>query len=128
MTLLLNGNPNPSLGTPIFVSKDATFTFDGGSAGFTGGGAFAAVHYGGGAGGGSFEFFAINPNCTTAILFPQNADGTFNPDPFNAKGGGISTVTVFKSAPVSVPDNGSTAMLLGAALTGLGLARRYLKR
>jgi hypothetical protein len=27
-----------------------------------------------------------------------------------------------------VPDSGTTAMLLGSALTGLGLVRRYLKR
>ena len=31
-------------------------------------------------------------------------------------------------ALVSVPDNGATAMLLGGALAGLGLVRRYLKR
>jgi len=30
--------------------------------------------------------------------------------------------------PTSVPDGGATVMLLGAALGGLGMARRYLKR
>jgi hypothetical protein len=45
------------------------------------------------------------------------------------EGGQLSHVTVF-CCPGNgmVPDSGTTAMLLGGALTGLGVARRYLKR
>jgi hypothetical protein len=46
-------------------------------------------------------------------------------------GGGasaLSHLTVFCCAGVGVPDGGATVMLLGAALGGLGMVRRYLKR
>ena len=42
--------------------------------------------------------------------------------------GQLSHVDVFCCPGGSVPDSGTTAMLLGSALTGLGFVRRYLKR
>jgi hypothetical protein len=41
---------------------------------------------------------------------------------------GISHISFFGCEGQSVPDSGTTAMLLGSALTGLGVMRRYLKR
>jgi protein with PEP-CTERM/exosortase system signal len=38
-----------------------------------------------------------------------------------------NTGLVDATTPTGVPDGGATVMLLGAALTGLGLVRRYLK-
>jgi hypothetical protein len=40
----------------------------------------------------------------------------------------LSHLTVFCCAGTVVPDSGTTAMLLGGALTGLGVVRRYVKR
>jgi len=88
-------------------------------------GDFLVVHYGVGPGGtgsgGSLEFFQVNAGFTSDTL-PQlgNVGGA---DPFGH--GGISSIREF--AP-RVPDSGTTAMLLGGALTGLGVVRRYLKR
>src|SRR6266550_2461071 len=48
------------------------------------------------------------------------------PGPFGF--GGISSIREFCPPGTHVPDSGTTAMLLGSALTGLGLVRRYLKR
>jgi hypothetical protein len=42
--------------------------------------------------------------------------------------GAFSHLTVFCCPGETVPDSGTTAMLLGSALAGLGAARRYLKR
>jgi hypothetical protein len=42
--------------------------------------------------------------------------------------GSFSHLTVFCCPTNGVPDSGTTAMLLGGALTGLGVVRRYLKR
>ena len=85
---------------------------------------YAVVHYGVGDGGvpgtgGGIAFFQIT---NTSDTFPQSGSG---PNGF----GGISSVDLFKC--VAVPDSGTTAMLLGGALAGLGslgLVRRYLKR
>ena len=44
------------------------------------------------------------------------------------KNAAFSHLTVFCCPGGGVPDSGTTAMLLGGALTGLGFARRYLKR
>jgi VPDSG-CTERM motif len=41
---------------------------------------------------------------------------------------GLTKWTLFGPAGVGVPDGGATAMLLGAALGALGMARRFLKR
>jgi|SRR6266567_1864664 len=87
-------------------------------------GSYLVVHYGKGSGGsstgGSLEFFqVINGETNVTVPGFPNAN-----DPFAT--GGISSIREF--CPPSVPDSGTTAMLLGSALTGLGLVRRYLKR
>ena len=90
-------------------------------------GEFFVVHYGKGKGGsssgGSWEFFQVI-NGETSVTFPQNGNEAGD-DPFGH--GGISSARGF-IGQTSVPDSGTTAMLLGSALTGLGLVRRYLKR
>jgi len=87
-------------------------------------GEFFVVHYGKGSGGsakgGSFEFFQVINN-ETSVTFPQ-----FGTDQFGT--GGISSARGFGGTPLPTPDSGTTAMLLGSALAGLGLVRRYLKR
>jgi hypothetical protein len=88
-------------------------------------GEYFVVHYGVGEGGtgagGSWEFFQVI-NGETSVTFPQfgNVAGD---DPYGH--GGISSARGFGG---QVPDSGTTAMLLGSALAGLGLAYRYLKR
>jgi VPDSG-CTERM motif len=88
-------------------------------------GEFFVVHYGKGSGGsakgGSWEFFQVI-NGETSVTFPQNGNEAGD-DPFGH--GGISSARGFTG---QVPDSGTTAMLLGSALAGLGLVRRYLKR
>ena len=86
---------------------------------------YAVVHYGAGKGGtkgsgGGVAFFQISGD--GSVTFPQSGSG---PNGF----GGISSVDLFKcEGDHNVPDTGATAMLLGSALTSLGLVRRYLKR
>jgi len=98
------------------VSGDTTITVETG--------AFLVVHYGKGSGGtskgGSLEFFQVIDKETQVTVpgFPNAGD------PFAT--GGISSIRAF--CPGVVPDSGTTAMLLGSALAGLGLVRRYLKR
>jgi VPDSG-CTERM motif len=56
---------------------------------------------------------------------------TFNSTVFNRGNGspeGLSHYVLYHCEGQNVPDSGTTAMLLGTALTGLGFARRYLKR
>jgi hypothetical protein len=90
-------------------------------------GEYFVVHYGKGNGGtgagGSWEFFQVI-NGETSVTFPAFGNGPTNPDPFGH--GGISSARGFGGQ--NVPDSGTTAMLLGSAVTGLGLVRRYLKR
>jgi len=85
-------------------------------------GAFLVVHYGKGDGGtskgGGLEFFQVI-NGETSVDVPLFGTSVFGK-------GGISSIREFTGP--SVPDSGTTAMLLGSALTGLGLVRRYLKR
>jgi len=91
-------------------------------------GEFFVVHYGKGSGGsakgGSFEFFQVINN-ETSVTFPQFG-GEAGEDPFGT--GGISSARGFGGGTVPTPDSGTTAMLLGSALAGLGVMRRYLKR
>jgi VPDSG-CTERM motif len=91
-------------------------------------GEYLVVHYGKGKGGtgrgGSLEFFLVT-NGETNVTVPGTGNGPTNPDPFGH--GGISSIRGF-CPPTGVPDSGMTALLLGGALAGLGLARRYLKR
>jgi hypothetical protein len=90
-------------------------------------GEFFVVHYGKGEGGsnpgGSWEFFQVI-NGETSVTFPQNGNEAGD-DPYGH--GGISSTRGFGGTPVT-PDSGATVMLLGGALAGLGLVRRYLKR
>jgi hypothetical protein len=90
-------------------------------------GEFFVVHYGTGKGGsnpgGSWEFFQVI-NGETSVTFPQNGNEAGD-DPYGH--GGISSVRGFGGTP-GVPDSGATVMLLGGALAGVGLLRRYLKR
>ena len=94
-------------------------------------GAYLVVHYGkgdigkGGSKGGSLEFFHVVAGETT-VTVPGFANGPTNPDTHAA--GGISSIREFCPPGTNLPDSGTTAMLLGSALTGLGLVRRYWKR
>jgi hypothetical protein len=107
-----------SLGTPIFPGAEEVLTPLDQPVDLTGF-SYAVVHYGAGPGGtpgGGVAFFQITNDSDT---FPQTGSG---PNGF----GGISRVDLFRSTP-GVPDGGTTVMLLGAALSTLGVVRRYLK-
>jgi hypothetical protein len=87
-------------------------------------GSFLVVHYGTGDGGtnpgGQLEFFQVVDG-ETSVDVPL-----FGPGPFGV--GGISSIREFCPPATNVPDSGTTALLLGSALTGLGVVRRYIKR
>jgi hypothetical protein len=88
-------------------------------------GEYFVVHYGVGAGGtgagGSWEFFQVI-NGETSVTFPLLGNGPTNPDQYGH--GGFSSARGFGGG--QVPDNGTTATLLGLALTGLaGLRARF---
>jgi VPDSG-CTERM motif len=91
-------------------------------------GEFLVAHYGVGKGGtgsgGSLEFFQVI-NGETTVTVPGEGNGPTNPDPYGH--GGISSIRGFGGTTVT-PDSGATVMLLGGALAGLGLVRRYLKQ
>lgn len=91
-------------------------------------GDYLVVHYGKGPGGsghgGSLEFFQVI-NGETEVTVPGFGN-VAGPDPFGH--GGISSIRVFGTGVPSVPDGGTTVMLLGAALSTLGVAKRYLRR
>ena len=81
---------------------------------------YAVLHYGSGPGGtpgGGVEFFYLNG--ASAFTFSANGTGS---NGF----GGFSSLTLFKGndPAKSVPDSGSTMMLLGAALGLIGMIRR----
>jgi hypothetical protein len=86
-------------------------------------GSYLVIHYGKGKGGsskgGGLEFYQVI-NGETSVDVPLTGTSEFGH-------GGISSIREF-CGPANVPDSGTTAMLLGSALTGLGLVRRYLKR
>ena len=91
-------------------------------------GSFLVVHYGKGKGGsskgGSLEFYqVINGETNVTVPGTGNVGGN---DPFGH--GGISSIREFCPPDHHVPDSGATVMLLGSALTGVGLVRHYLKR
>ena len=85
-------------------------------------GSYLVIHYGtgpdGSSKGGGLEFYHVI-NGETSVDVPLKGTSEFG-------NGGISSIREFCGP--SVPDSGTTAMLLGSALTGLGLVRRYLKR
>ncbi len=66
------------------------------------------------------------PNQGSVVWYVGNLTGIITiPQDWN--GYGLSGWTLFGGAG-TVPDGGTTVMLLGAALGALGMARRYLKR
>jgi hypothetical protein len=81
-------------------------------------GSYIVAHYGG-PGGGSLEFFQVIMGQTQVTVpgEPNPIDDLASPD-------SLSSVRGF--VPPGVPDGGLTVMLLGAALGGLGIARRYI--
>jgi hypothetical protein len=85
-------------------------------------GSYLVIHYGkgndGSSTGGGLEFYHVI-NGETSVDVPLTGTSAFG-------NGGISSIREF--CPPSVPDSGTTAMLLGSAITGLGLVRRHLKR
>ena len=87
-------------------------------------GAYLVVHYGkgpdGSSKGGGLEAFLVAGG-ETQVTVPGTGSSEFG-------NGGISSIREFCPPGTNVPDSGTTAMLLGSALTGLGLVRRYLKR
>jgi hypothetical protein len=85
-------------------------------------GDYIVAHYGGPQGG-SLEFFQVINN-ETLVTVPGN------PNPLDdlASPNSLSSAREFGPGGGGVPDSGTTAMLLGGALAGLALGRRYLKR
>jgi protein with PEP-CTERM/exosortase system signal len=81
-----------------------------------------------GAGGTYLYLFAKydGPNQGSVVWYVGDLSGLID-IPADWNGYGLSGWTLFGSAG-SVPDGGTTAMLLGAALGALGTARRLLKR
>ncbi len=72
-----------------------------------------------------WEFFQVI-NGETSVTVPGKGNGATNPDPYGH--GGISSIRGWAGPTGTVPDGGSTVMLLGAALGSLGMARRFLKK
>jgi hypothetical protein len=111
-------HPLTPLPTPLFAGALDLGSNDQSAANSLLGFDYAVLHYGKGpggiGGGGGVEMFYLNG--MTSFIFPANGTG---PNGF----GGFSSLTLFRS----VPDGGTTAILLGSALAGLGLLRRYLK-
>jgi VPDSG-CTERM motif len=110
-----------SLPTPVYAGYDSNLS----SADVTGndlsGYDYAVLHYGAGNGGtqgsgGGVEVFYLDG----AANFDFPSDGT------GLNGyGGFSSIVLFKGAP-SVPDGGTTVLLLGLGISGFGLLRRKL--
>jgi hypothetical protein len=80
-------------------------------------------------GGGVFQYLFAKydgPNQGSVVWFVGNLTGTITiPDNWN--GYGLSGWTLFTGPGGSIPDGGTTVMLLGAALGALGMVRRYLR-
>ena len=89
-------------------------------------GEYFVVHYGKGhlgtGAGGSWEFFQVI-NGETSVTFPLLGNGPTNPDQFGH--GGFSSARGFGG---QVPDSGTTAALLGLALTSLAALRARFGR
>jgi hypothetical protein len=66
------------------------------------------------------------PNQGSVVWYVGNLNGNITiPSAWN--GYGLSGWTLFGPGGQGVPDGGTTVMLLGTALSGLGIARRFLK-
>jgi VPDSG-CTERM motif len=77
---------------------------------------YVAVRYGASSGGIAYVWYIGGLDYTLGFTVPANSPA----------GNGISGINVFEPYTPSVPDGGTTALLLGAALSGLGLLRRKL--
>src|SRR5689334_16940115 len=116
--------PHAPLPTPVSAGSQDLGAV-GGTTINTTGFSYVVLHYGVGNGGvqasgGGVEFFYLNGMTTFAV--PANGTG---PNGF----GGYSSGTLFGPGNIpNVPDGGSTIMLLGAALGGLGAMRRLVRR
>ena len=66
------------------------------------------------------------PNYGSEVWYVGDLSGTIT-IPATAGGYGLSGWTLFTTGGQGVPDGGTTVMLLGAALSALGMARRYIK-
>ncbi len=111
---------NPHLPTPIEAGFQNTGTGTISVTGFD----YLVLHYGVGNGGvkgsgGGVECWFVEG--LSSFNIPQLGTG------LNGFGG-ISSAILFKGGAAPTPDGGTTVMLLGTALTGLGVVRRYLKR
>ena len=78
-------------------------------------------------GGGSANFYTVTAD-EGVVSDPNNPFIIHTPDNGGCQLPNISHIQVFCCPGGTVPDSGMTAMLLGSALAGLGLVRRYLKR
>jgi VPDSG-CTERM motif len=63
-----------------------------------------------------------------SVSADEGVSGSFSLEVPGNGGSALSHLDVFCCPGGSVPDSGTTAMLLGGALTGLGAVRRYLGR
>lgn len=83
---------------------------------------YAVLHYGkgpnGATPGGGIVFYYLN-GMTGNYAFPTNGLG---PNGF----GGLSSIRLFVGGPTTVPDGGTTVMLMGIALAGVALLRRFV--
>jgi VPDSG-CTERM motif len=66
------------------------------------------------------------PNYGSEVWYVGDLSGVIT-IPATAGGYGLSGWTLFTTGGQGVPDGGTTVMLLGAALSALGMARRYIK-
>ena len=85
--------------------------------------AYAVIHYGTGSGGqgqgGGIEFFYLNG---------MTGNYTFSARGLGPNGlGGFSSIRLFSTNGVAVPEGGATAILLGIAGLGLVTARRFVE-
>ena len=82
---------------------------------------YAVLHYGSGkdgSPGGGIVFYYLN-GMTGNYTFPANGLGPNG-------NGGISSIRLFVGSNTSVPDGGTSVMLMGIALTGVALLRRFV--
>jgi hypothetical protein len=111
-----SANPSNQLPVPVSTGeKDSSGPNATGLSGFT----YAVLHYGTGPGGanpgGGLEVWDLNG--ASSFDFPANGSG---PNGF----GGFSSIRLYDANPNLVPDGGTTVVMLGAVISGLGLLRR----